>query len=220
MADWQQIDPRPTAPAAQALLGWMQLNAPRLREILEEEAEFADDLSPAGDAAVRAHLRFVAEALAANGAGATGEALAALARDFDEHLTMAVVDDETERGAGAMAVEAAIQFGEAAGEDPELQPHLDRTVRIEAWQRAFLRRLDGVLPPDRAIAARTIAWMAENHVKLANLIFAMDRRAKQAEVARGGPDAIASAEAVNRIGQAVVVQARMRFLVEALAATL
>ena len=220
MADWQQIDPRPTAPAALALLGWMQLNAPRLREILDEEAESADDLSPAGDAAVRAHLRFVAEALAANGAGATGVALAALTRDFDEHLTMAAVDDETERGAGAMAVEAAIQFGEAAGEDPELQPHLDRTVRIEAWQRAFLRRLDGVLPPDRAIAARTIAWMAENHVKLANLIFAMDRRAKQAEVARGGQDAIASAEAVNRIGQAVVVQARLRFLVEALAATL
>jgi len=92
VADWQQIDPRPTAPAAQALLGWMQLNAPRLREILEEEAEFADDLSPAGDAAVRAHLRFVAEALAANGAGATGEALDALARDFDEHLTMEYVD--------------------------------------------------------------------------------------------------------------------------------
>jgi hypothetical protein len=62
--------------------------------------------------------------------------------------------------------------------------------------------------------------MTENQVKLANVIFAMDRRAKQAEVARGGPDAIASADAVNRIGHAVVMQARTRFLVEALATTL
>jgi hypothetical protein len=48
----------------------------------------------------------------------------------------------------------------------------------------------------------------------------MDRRAKRAELDRGGPDAIASPEVVNRIGQAAVVQAHARFLVEGLAARL
>jgi hypothetical protein len=43
-------------------------------------------------------------------------------------------------------------------------------------------------------------------------------RAKRAELDRGGPDAIASPEVVNRIGQAALVQAHARFLVEGLAA--
>jgi hypothetical protein len=47
----------------------------------------------------------------------------------------------------------------------------------------------------------------------------MDRAAKQAELERGGPDAIAATDAVNRIGQAATVQAHMRFLVEAVART-
>lgn len=220
MADWQQVDTRPAAPVARALLGWMQLHAARLRELLAEEAEDAEDLSPTGDAAIRAHLRFVAETLAANAAGDTRGALEEFARELPHRLTAEAVEDETERVGHAMAIEAKLQFGDSAGEDPELQPHLDRTVRIEAWSRAFLRMLDEALPPGRAVADDTIAWMTENQVKLANVIFAMDRRAKQAEVARGGPDAIASADAVNRIGHAVVMQARTRFLVEALATTL
>lgn len=210
---------RPTAPVAQALLGWMQLNGKRLREILAEEAEDAEDLSPAGDAAIRAHLRFVGEMLAANALGDTREPLEAFARELPERLTRAA-DAETDRVSDAMAAEAELQFGGMAGEDPGLQPHLDRTVRIEAWSRAFLRLLDEALPADRAVAADAIAWMRDNQTKLANLIFAMDRSAKKAEVARGGADAIASADAVNRIGHAVVLQARTRFLVEALAATL
>ena len=38
-----------------------------------------------------------------------------------------------------------------------------------------------------------LAWMGERQVQLADTIFAMDRRAKEAELARGGPDAIADA---------------------------
>jgi hypothetical protein len=48
----------------------------------------------------------------------------------------------------------------------------------------------------------------------------MDRRAKQAELERGGPDAIADPGVVNRIGQAAMLQAHTRFLVEGLAAHL
>jgi hypothetical protein len=219
MADWQQIETRPTAPVAQALLGWMQLNGARLHQILAEEAETAEDLSPAGDAAVLAHLRFVAELLAANAVGQTSVPLQLFSAELPDRLPD-TVEGETERVSDAMALEVDIQFGSTAGEDPGLQPHLDRTVRIESWTRAFLRLLDEYLPADRAVADDAIAWMRDNQVKLANVIFAMDRTAKKAEVARGGPDAIASAEAVNRIGQAVVLQARTRFLVEALATTL
>jgi hypothetical protein len=197
----------------------MQQNGSRLREILTEEAETAEDLSPAGDAAILAHLRFVAELLAANAIGETAEPLRVFSEELPGRLAD-MVDEETDRVSAAVAIEANIQFGASAGEDPGLQPHLDRTVRIEAWMRAFVRLMDEYLPPARAVADDAIAWMRDNQVKLANLIFAMDRTAKQAELARGGPDAIASAEAVNRIGRAVVLQARTRFLVEALADTL
>ncbi len=62
--------------------------------------------------------------------------------------------------------------------------------------------------------------MGERQEQLADTIFAMDRGAKRAELDRGGPDAIASPEVVNRIGQAATVQAHARFLVEGLAARL
>ncbi|MGB1711370.1 MAG: hypothetical protein ACPHP1_02215 [Miltoncostaeaceae bacterium] len=47
----------------------------------------------------------------------------------------------------------------------------------------------------------------------------MDRRAKEAERARGGEDAISDPAVVNRIGQAAALQGNVRFLVEAIAAT-
>ena len=57
-------------PAAQAMLAWMQAHPARVRDLLDEEAAAAEDLGPAGDPAVRAHLRFVGEALAATAAPA------------------------------------------------------------------------------------------------------------------------------------------------------
>ncbi len=62
--------------------------------------------------------------------------------------------------------------------------------------------------------------MGERQTQLADTIFAMDRRAKEGEIARGGPDAVASPEVVNRIGQAAMLHAHTRFLVEGLAANL
>ena len=63
-------------PTARGLLAWMQAGGPRLRALMAEEAATAEDLSPAGDAAVRAHLRFLAEALAANAGPGRAGALA------------------------------------------------------------------------------------------------------------------------------------------------
>jgi hypothetical protein len=48
----------------------------------------------------------------------------------------------------------------------------------------------------------------------------MDRRAKEGEIVRRGPDAVDDPDVVNRFGQAAMLQAHMRFLVEAIAATL
>jgi hypothetical protein len=213
---------RATHPAAQGVLAWMQAHPARLRELLDEEARGADDLTPAGDPAVRGHLRFVAEALAATGAPAAAPALESFARDLpgllaerEEH-----VEDEMRRVGEAHAFEAGLQFGQGAGEDPGMRAVLDRRVRDAAWTRVFIAALDEARAPAAPAAPAVLDWMAAHQDRLADTIFAMDRRAKQAERERGGPDAIASPEAVNRIGQAATVQAHARFLVEALAARL
>jgi len=81
----------------------MQTNPARLRGLLDEEAAgAADDLSPAGDAAIRAHQRFVAEAIAANAAPATREAADEFARELPDHLGDGARADEELVIAGAM----------------------------------------------------------------------------------------------------------------------
>jgi hypothetical protein len=216
------VTTRATHPAAQGMLGWMQANPARLRELLDDEAAGAEDLGPAGDPAVRAHLRFVSEAIAATAAPASAAALAGFARDLPGLLAAREdrVDEEIRRVGEAHAFEAELQFGEGSGEDPAMPGLLDRRVRIAAWARVFLAALDEARAPAAPAAPAVLEWMAGHQDQLADTIFAMDRRAKQAELDRGGPDAIASAEVVNRIGQAATIQAHTRFLVEALAARL
>jgi hypothetical protein len=116
---------------------------------------------------------------------------------------------------GGAAFEARLQFGEEAAEDPSMRDMLARRVRVGAWCRVFLAELDTAL--GGGVAGPATAWMATRQAQLADTIFAMDRRAKQAEIERGGPDAVGDPATVNRIGQAAMLQAHMRFLVEALA---
>jgi len=97
---------------------------------------------------------------------------------------------------------------------------LDRRVRVAAWTRVFLAALDEARAPAPPAAPAALEWMAAHQTQLADTIFAMDRRAKEGEMARGGADAVASPEVVNRIGQAAMLQAHTRFLVEGLAAAL
>jgi hypothetical protein len=94
---------------------------------------------------------------------------------------------------------------------------VDRRLRIGAWTRVFLAELDAARSPAAPVADAVLAWMGDRQTQLADTIFAMDRRAKEAEHERGGPDAIADTAVVNRIGQAAMLQAHTRFLVEALA---
>jgi hypothetical protein len=204
------------------MLAWMQASPARLRELLDDEARRGGDLSPAGDPAVIAHLRFVAEALAATAAPGAAARLEAFAAGLPEALAARAgdLDGEIRRVGEAHAFEAGLQFGEGAGEDPGMPGLLDRRVRIAAWTRVFLAALDDARAPAPPAAPAVLEWMGARQGQLADTIFAMDRRAKQAEIDRGGPDAIASADVVNRIGQAAMIQAHTRFLVEGLAAAL
>ena len=209
-------------PSARGLLVWMQSNPGRLPELLAREAAGADDLAPAGDAAVRAHLALVAEALAANAAPASADALAAFAADVSATLRARepAVDEQLRRVGEATAFELDLQFGDEVADDPGVHQMIDRRVRIAAWTRVFLDALDDVRAPEPPVAGGVLAWMGERQTQLADTIFAMDRRAKEGEIARGGPDAVASPEVVNRIGQAAMLHAHTRFLVEGLAANL
>ena len=199
----------------------MQQNGSRLRVLLDDEGDGAHDLSPAGEAAIRAHLRLVSEALAATAGPATREGLedlaVALPDRFDDE---AGLDGELELLQDAAAHELDLQFGaERAGSDPMLRETIERRLRVQAWSRFFLR-LVGEAADDDGFADAALTWMGDHQTQLAETIFSMDRRAKEAEIARRGPRAVDDAALVNQIGQAAMLQAHVRFLVEAVSATL
>jgi hypothetical protein len=209
-------------PSARGILVWMQSHTQRLPELLAREAEGSDDLAPAGDAAVRAHLALVAEALAANAAPASVAALDGFAERISATLRdrEPQVDEQMQRVGEATAFELDLQFGDEVADDPGVHQMIDRRIRIAAWTRVFLNVLDEARAPEPPVGGAVLAWMGERQTQLADTIFAMDRRAKEGEIARGGPDAVASPEVVNRIGQAAMLHAHTRFLVEGLAANL
>ena len=200
----------------------MQQNAGRLRALLDDESEGADDLSPAGEAAIRAHLRLVSEALAATAGPATREGLEDLAVTLPDRFDVdeAGFDGELQLLKDATAHELNLQFGtERAGGDPMLRETIGRRLRVQAWSRFFLR-LVGEAAGDVDFADAALTWMGDHQTQLAETIFSMDRRAKEAEIARHGPDAVDDPALVNRIGQAAMLQAHVRFLIEAVAVTL
>jgi hypothetical protein len=186
-------------PVSQALLGWMQQRGGRLHQLLDDEAAGADDHSPVSDAAIRAHLRFIAEALAAIAAPATRDNLEAFARELPERIdaNQDRLGHQLAKVGDAAAFEVELQFGKAGNEDPLVRKVIERRMRVNAWHRFFLGLLDEAVGTDHTAA--TIAWFADNQVRLGDLIFATDR-------------------AANLIGQAATLQAHSRFLVEAIGA--
>lgn len=213
------MNPLAPHPSARGLLVWMQTHPEALHAHLAREAERGGDLGPAGDGAVRAQLAFVAEAIAANAAPGAADGLGAFAAGLADLLTARGerVEDERERLEGATSVELDLQFGDEASEDPSIHSMVQRRIRIAAWTRVFLDALDEARPDRAPIAGPVVEWMAGHQDRLADTIFAMDRRAKQFEIDQGGADAVANAEVVNRIGQAAMLQAHTRFLVEGIA---
>ena len=199
----------------------MQQNAARLRALLEAEAEGESDLAPAGEPAIRGHLRLVSEALAATAGPATRAGLEQLALELPNFFSErdAEIADQMARQADAGDHELDRQFGvDRATDDPSVRGMADRKMRVDGWSRLFLRWVGEAIGDD-GFAAAAVGWMDAHQTDLANTIFAMDRRAKEAEIARTGLTAVDDPVIVNRIGQAAMLQANTRFLVEACAAT-
>lgn len=208
-------------PVARALLAWMSANGARLRALLEEEADRGEDLSPAGEAAIRAHLRLVAEALAAHAAGPRGARLRTLA----ERMPALLEERAGARAAGAEEARAALgfevrlQLGEG-GEDPSLGGMLDRRARVLAAAGFFLDVLDEALAPDPPVGPSARAWMRESQSLLSVLNARTGRRTLAAREAPEGRMGEIDPETAARVAQAAMLQAHVRFLVEALGAAL
>jgi hypothetical protein len=205
-----------------AVLGWMRVHGERLQELVVQEARDAADAAPAGDAAVRAHLRFAAAAMEAT----AGDRLAEAVEGFSDELSIwfeearDLFDEHLEIGAGAMALEAHLQFGALPGEDPSIDEGLRRRLRIEGWLRLFLVALERRLgPAEDGFAEAVLAWIGARRRELGRLIIWLDRRAKLAAAARIGRGTVDLA-IQDEISQAAVVQAHVRQLVEAVSAVL
>lgn len=212
----------PSAPPldAAAALAWMREHGDTLRALVAEETE-GEEGGPGSDGAIRGNLRFVAAALEATAAPALAQPLAGLEEDLPMRFVLGedLIERHVEAGAGAIALEEHLQHGTSPGRDPSLDAGLDRRVRITGWIQLFLVQLEERLgPAGDGLAAAVTAELDRRHRDLARLIFSLDRQAKESLRARlpGTP----TAEVLDEVGQAAVVQAHARMLVEAIASTL
>ena len=216
-----------TALDARAAADWMRAHPERREELLREQG--ADAASPAGDAAIAANLRFLAEALAEVAEAPLDEVLVRFAANLPASLPARAdhLQDALVRQDELSVEEAKRQFGPSVSDDPEFRATLARRARLAAWGEVFVACLADHLDeegPFAELAPRledaVAHWMAARQDALASAIFAIDKRAKQAAIARGGPHAVDDPETVNSIGQAASVQGHTLFLAEALAAAL
>jgi hypothetical protein len=203
---------------AGAVLTWMRGHGARLSALVAEETPEGADTAPAGDPAVRAHLRFLAEALAARAGDPVGPAARGLSADlpafFDD--TADLREEHLARGAGAIALEEHLQYGVLPGSDPSLDTALRRRLRLGAWTRLFLLALEERLGAAHdGMADTALAWTSGHQQRLARLIVAMDRQAK---AAAGRSGTALDPATLDAIGQATVVQGHVRLLLEGLEA--
>jgi hypothetical protein len=202
-------------------LTWMRHNGSVLRELVAEEARAAGgDDAPAGDPAIRAHLRFLASAVEQTAdpdwrerldgfAAGLGQWFADSADLFDEHLQV---------GEGAMLLEAHLQWGTRPGLDPSLDAAQERRLRLLGWVRIFLLGIETHLgPPADGLSEEALGWMDGRQRDLGRSVAMLDAKAKAAAVRSGEP---LDTETIDRIGQAIVVQAYTRHLAEALCAVM
>jgi hypothetical protein len=207
--------------AAAAALAWMREHGGLLRDLVTQEQGDEPHPAPAGDAAIRAQLRFLAAALEATAEPELAAALAGFGDDLPRWFAdnTDLYDEHIARGVGAIALEEHLQFGVRPGSDPSLDAGLERRVRIGGWLRIFLLGLEVRLGPSAdGLEGETLAWMGSRQRELARLIFSLDRHSKAS--ARASAGGAVDLETQDAIGQAAVVQGHVRQLVEALAATL
>ena len=202
-------------------LTWMRHNGPVLHELVAEEVEAAGgDDAAAGDPAIRAHLRFLATALERTAdpgwrerLGGFSEGLGGWFADstdlFDQHL---------EVGEGAMLLEAHLQWGTRPGIDPSLDVAQERRMRLLGWVRIFLLGLETHLGPAAdGFSQEALGWMDGRQRDLGRALAILDAQAKGAAARTGEP---LDTDTIDRIGQAIVVQAYTRHLAEAICAVM
>lgn len=199
---------------APATLAWMREHGDLLRDLVTQEAVGLDDEPPpASDPGIRAHLRFLAAALEATADAVHGSALAGFAehvpRYFDEGQEL--YDRHLAQGEGAMALETHLQWGSRPGLDPSVDIAQERRIRLFGWMRLFLFGLeDHAGPAADGLADRVIAWFDERQRELGRMVVALDLQAQGA--ARRAPGGPLGTDAVDQLGQAVLVQAYVRHL--------
>lgn len=199
---------------APATLAWMREHGDLLRALVAEEGEaFEDDPSPASDPGIRAHLRFLAAGLETTSDERWAPALAG----FPAHLPVCFEDGQhlfdrhLAQGEGAMALETHLQWGSMPGRDPSIDIAQERRIRLFGWIRLFLLALeDHVGPSADGLADRVVAWFDARQRELGRMVVALDLQAQSA--ARRSPGASMDADAVDELGQAVLVQAYVRQL--------
>jgi len=212
------VDEPGTAFDPAGALAWMRGHGDLLRGLIAEEA--GDSLpAPADDAAIRGHLRFALAAVEATADAQLAGRIAGLSRELTGWFAdgVEIYEAHVARGAGAVALEEHLQFGVRPGTDPSLDEGLMRRVRIGGWMRLALLGLEERLGPAAdGVADEVLQWIAAHQGELGRLIVTLDRRAKAA----AGASAASDLAVQDEIGQAAVVQAHVRLMVEALARTL
>lgn len=219
--DETSVPQSPAAPLdAQATLTWMTAHGPLLRELIGDESP-GEEPAPASDPAIRAHLRFLAEALAATISEPFAEELDGLsdilAIRFDEDRYL--FEAHVETGAGAIALEQHLQHRTTPGSDPSLDAGHDRRVRITGWIQLFLLVLEERLGPRAdGLGVAVSAEIDAHNRDLARLIVTLDQAAKRS--LRERLPQPPSTAMLDEVGQIAVVQAHVRLLVESLATVL
>ncbi len=201
-----------------AVVTWMQQNPGRLREMLREEDPLDIEEAPAADPAVRAHLRFVAEAIEHAAAPPIADSIAGMSDDLDAWFAAesAVLDAQVERGRGAIALEEHLLYGADHETEPMIHAALERRVRLGAWNRLFLRCLESRLGPGYdGLTESALDWSKSHERDLAWAILQMHQRNLSALVeATGHP---ATEEERDQSSQAAAVRGYARHLVDATA---
>jgi hypothetical protein len=202
-------------------LTWMRHNGVVLRELVaEESASAGGDDAPAGDPAIRAHLRFLAAALEQTADPDWRERLAGFSEGLGEWFADSadLFDQHLEVGEGAMLLEAHLQWGTQPGVDPSLDVAQERRLRLLGWVRIFLLGLETHLGPSAdGFSQEALGWMDGRQRDLGRAVAVLDAQAKAA-ASRSGETL--DTDTIDRIGQAIVVQAYTRHLAEALCAVM